>query len=764
MENTATLELEIEEEVIPFEYQIFGLALRQAGAIARFAEDLPAEYVGAIHGETGIHEFYKAFLHFYEKTGLDPIDPIAWKAWVQSETDIADALGGIGPVTFFVDTVLNMDLTTVDSVVKVLRYRANQRLQLNNMQRLQQLVSQKGHKSDEDVQRIVDLTDQIRTLESNLGYNPLDVVVTAGDIASRADVLMDVPPMLMTPFVSYNKALGYCVDPETEILTKDGWVHHTQLQPHKTEILEYSLQNNNYEWHTLKDLYVNEQYEGPMVFLGNDRFNAFVTPQHKWAIKSRRTNTTKMKRTYELPLEGSIVRNAVLSEREEVDGPYTDDWIRLCAWYFTAGARYSELAPKLNGDVIAWGLSGKLVDELTTCIVGEHKTPNPKFISQLSSRQAQIFVDTCKKGDGTKDSNQFHQHNKERMDGYMAAAVLAGYTVTIDSSGTTCTTNKAHAALSKIKRTEVDYSGTIWCPVTNNGYWVARRKGKVYVTGNTEEGGCFRGALHAIIASSGKGKSTFVKVLTNHWLDQGYTVLFINFEEARDHWERILMTQIIKENVYAKYKKWSDEEKNVRIEKFRGKLSEWGDRLMVRHSPDSSYYDDLELWLKDIMGHNSCKPDVVVIDTLQSMFGRGGGSRWEQYERMMVRLEKLAKDMNAVFLLTAQQNVNAMKEKRDVIEQQDAGGSVSIIQKCSVATFITEKKLISGDESEDEFLMQLQIPKNRITGSTFTYDPPLVLYNDETKSYEEFSTPDASLYKATTTYDNSDIFGDDFNL
>lgn len=485
------LELEIEEEVTPLEYQIFALAFREPGAIERFAEDLPAEYVGAIHGDTGIHEFYNAFLHFYEKTGLDPVNPIAFKAWLETETDISEALGGPGPISYFVNTVMALELSTVDSVIKVLRFRANQRKQLNSIQSLQTLLAKKGHKTDAEVDQIIALTDQIRALESNLEYNPLDVVVTAGDVSERADGLMEIPDFLSTPFLDYNRALGY-----------------------------------------------------------------------------------------------------------------------------------------------------------------------------------------------------------------------------------------------------------------------------------TEDGGYFRGAVHAVVAASGKGKSTFAKILANHWLDTGYTVLTINFEEAQAHWERILMTQIIKENVYARARLWTPEEKEDKLAHFRERLAQWGDRMMVRHSPDSSYYDDLELWLRDIMGHNENVPDVVIIDTIQSMLGRGGGPRWEQYERMMIRLEKLAKDMNAVFIITAQQNTNAMKEKREMIEQQDVGGSISIVQKCSVITFITEKKLISGDDSEDEFLMQLQIPKNRITGSTFTYDPPLVMYNDETKSYEEFVQVEMEPYDPQHNYlEEIDVFGeDDFNL
>jgi replicative DNA helicase len=127
---------------------------------------------------------------------------------------------------------------------------------------------------------------------------------------------------------------------------------------------------------------------------------------------------------------------------------------------------------------------------------------------------------------------------------------------------------------------------------------------------------------------------------------------------------------------------------------------------------------------------------------------------------MMVRLERLAKAMNAVFIVTSQQNSNAIKEKRDVIEQSDVGGSLAIIQKSSVVTFITQKKLISNDDSEDDYLMQLQIPKNRITGSTFNYDPPLVRYDDNSKSYKDFEInfDDMPNYDASNVL-ASDIFG-----
>jgi len=49
--------------------------------------------------------------------------------------------------------------------------------------------------------------------------------------------------------------------------------------------------------------------------------------------------------------------------------------------------------------------------------------------------------------------------------------------------------------------------------------------------------------------------------------------------------------------------------------------------------------------------------------------------------------------------------------------------------------FITSLAAVRDDDSIDPSLMQMQIPKNRITGGVFSMDPPIVRYDDESKSY-----------------------------
>lgn len=273
--------------------------------------------------------------------------------------------------------------------------------------------------------------------------------------------------------------------------------------------------------------------------------------------------------------------------------------------------------------------------------------------------------------------------------------------------------------------------------------------------GYSDESGFMKGAVHAILAASGKGKSTFAKNLMNHWVEDGRSVLYVNYEEARSHWERILFTQITQQNVY-KGNELSEVDKRHYTQIFKQKMMEWDGRFMVKHDPDTPYYEDMELWVRDVANRNGA-PDVIIIDTIQSMFLKGTGKslpRWGQYEEMMVRLEKLAKDLDAAIIITAQENSNRMKERREVVQQSDIGGSLAIAQKSSVTIFITDAKTESGDDSIDETVMQLQIPKNRITGVAFMMDPPLVKYNDACKSYVELELPPLERYDSTLDVDD----------
>lgn len=267
---------------------------------------------------------------------------------------------------------------------------------------------------------------------------------------------------------------------------------------------------------------------------------------------------------------------------------------------------------------------------------------------------------------------------------------------------------------------------------------------------SVDNGGVTRGNVYTIADMSGVGKSTFAKSLCVNWLDNGYKILFINFEEAQLHWETILFSQVVAQDIYRVKAEGDSAFCSSLEKKFRKTLDKWGSNFMVRHDPDSVQYDDLEDWLKDLYyNQESDRPDIVVIDTIQSLFKKGGnGTRWGQFEEIMVRLEQLAKEMNAVFLITAQQNNNSLIHSKEELDQSDIGGGVTIVQKSSVVMFLVPAKSKEdsgfGEEEQQTDLYNLRVIKNRITGKKSGQNPPIIRYDGDSKMFVDLNAKQAS--------------------
>ena len=99
------------------------------------------------------------------------------------------------------------------------------------------------------------------------------------------------------------------------------------------------------------------------------------------------------------------------------------------------------------------------------------------------------------KGDGNfREANRqtFVQKDKRIIDNVQALAVRLGYSTTIRKRSTltwslyktnsiTRWLHKENGSLLSTKK----YTGMIWCPKTEKGTWIARRNGRVFITGNT---------------------------------------------------------------------------------------------------------------------------------------------------------------------------------------------------------------------------------------------------------------------------------------
>jgi phage portal protein BeeE len=104
-----------------------------------------------------------------------------------------------------------------------------------------------------------------------------------------------------------------CVDTETELLSRDGWLRYDQVKP-GTEALTLNTETSQSEWQPVKRVYVNE---GPneVVAMRNLSHSSVSTPNHRWPAVAPGAAEIAWYRTSTLPLDAQLL----ISETERTD-------------------------------------------------------------------------------------------------------------------------------------------------------------------------------------------------------------------------------------------------------------------------------------------------------------------------------------------------------------------------------------------------------------------------------------------------------------
>ena len=119
-----------------------------------------------------------------------------------------------------------------------------------------------------------------------------------------------------------------------------------------------------------------------------------------------------------------------------------------------------------------------------------------KFLNLLTKKQLRLLFDIMILADGHSDKKRkrkiFTQNDNPTLNNFQALCLMLGYTSTIcrkpDSRNCyNATVNKKiYRQIKRNKAEEINYKGIVWCPeVEKNNNWVARRNGKVDITGNS---------------------------------------------------------------------------------------------------------------------------------------------------------------------------------------------------------------------------------------------------------------------------------------
>jgi len=312
---------------------------------------------------------------------------------------------------------------------------------------------------------------------------------------------------------------GQCVSEDTEVLTENGWKKHTDLVKEE-KIATFNTTNGKIEFLLPQKINVYD-FDGEMINLKNRVQDQLVTPNHR--VLRKKFNADK----YEFNAADSLIEfetpilvpiTSTVSNTNEIP----DDWIRLYAWLVSEGtfsddrgrvALYQSTLNDENVEEIRTTLSnlGMSWHEMSR-IHGFSQIPGlrfrlnqresekvretitskevPIFIKTLSARQIRLFIDTYAKGDGHTEPNgrtRLYTKSEKIRDQLQELCVLCGYGTTLKQreNGVWVINIIRNDTTSITKIQKVPYKGKVWCPTTENETFVARRNGKVFITGNS---------------------------------------------------------------------------------------------------------------------------------------------------------------------------------------------------------------------------------------------------------------------------------------
>jgi len=323
---------------------------------------------------------------------------------------------------------------------------------------------------------------------------------------------------------------GECVDYETDILTKTGWKTGHTLKV-GDEILTFDIKTETTVWSAVEKIHKHD--EATYRLVGNKGFQAAVTDNHKWPVRTRPSGSVlprpfRMVSTGDFSSGDEVIRSAPCSVLPAIE-KHENDFVELMAWVICEGyyrpdsrrgtgivvtqkthlnrvkellARFGVAPGFLKTDgAHSWELNGDLSKKIRSAAPG--RAPSMTWLLELSQSQLELFLEVCVLADGCetphegnrKSRRSFFQKSGEILDAWQIACALAGQP--ISRSGHGCgslgnvevwTMRRSQAAAVRKFHYSAHITGPVWCPQSAGGTFVARRHGTIFITGNSYEG------------------------------------------------------------------------------------------------------------------------------------------------------------------------------------------------------------------------------------------------------------------------------------
>jgi DNA modification methylase len=318
-----------------------------------------------------------------------------------------------------------------------------------------------------------------------------------------------------------------CVPEETKILTKKGWKEYTSLKKGE-HIFSFNPITNKIESDEVKEVY-EYRYKGEMIKLKNDNTEQLLTPNHRiyckeefreqknydrkwycpdnwsWKYAEQIKNYGK----YNLPLgavydgylsigidfssllgwilsEGNFQGNAINIYQSSVN--YNKvliiknilDKLKIKYSHYKRKRKYKEK------DYIEhqFYFSGDIVKQIKEWIPNKKPTFN---LLNLKYEEKIALFNSLLLGDGSRGYT-FYQNDLKFLEWFQTLCHLIGKQARINKKKMCVEVlNNPNTQLQArhLKNRKEKYDGIVWCPQTKNGTWIAKYKGRIFITGNS---------------------------------------------------------------------------------------------------------------------------------------------------------------------------------------------------------------------------------------------------------------------------------------
>jgi len=381
-------------------------------------------------------------------------------------------------------------------------------------------------------------------LGEKIKHITLDRVIDESEMKLRDELRQtitrgqDLPVETQTEMGGLNH---WCVDDQTEALTRDGWKSQSDLRI-GDEVFTLNPETGFSEWQPVLDIYCADVVNEPVRVMDGRGHSSVTTLAHRWLVDRERSGGLVREFTTSEAINTSC---AIPTSAFPTDLPrstkWTDELVELVAWFGTDGylngvsgqihqshtrspervdrirvALTRVFGPAVDAmrglEVPAWretiqsnesAFGGPItvfrLNAEATAVLTDHapgRVVGRDFIFDLTASQLLLFTTVAELADGRhhrQGRSDLWQKNTTAIDAYELALILSGRSVSRhpDMGGVQVSALLGQhvvpmkAAHQSKRPTLGSYTGIVWCPTTENGTWFARRKGTSYFTGNS---------------------------------------------------------------------------------------------------------------------------------------------------------------------------------------------------------------------------------------------------------------------------------------